>query len=468
MPAVEANTHLVEVPALASAGAYYTRQKTCVDSVCGEHILDLSVAPGVFVSRAMSALRKAEVLPPDERIAAIGAAVDLFAEATIDDISPQTYQRIVSQVSGSPISVVRQAVSMIRAVGRSVTRGIAAAAPSGVTRDGTDPTLADGGALWVRRGRTLAVGAAGNSPAIHASWLPALALGFRIAVRPSRREPLTPYRLISALRQCGFGNDQVMLLATDHSGADEVLRGADLGLAFGGDDIVAKYATDPTISVQGPGRAKIVITNDVDWRDYLDVIVASISAGGGANCMNATAVLVEGNAGEVAEAIAERLETLPALPPLDEDAVLPVRAVGAATDMESYVLARAQGSRIWLGGDGIAADLGDGSAAMRPAVFELASAADPRVQLELPFPCVWLAPWSRQDGIQSLCRSLALTAMTEDPELIDALLTEPSIANVNIGGITTGWSEQHLPHDDYLETFLMRAKTVRVLPNRAA
>ena len=71
-------------------------------------------------------------------------------------------------------------------------------------------------------------------------------------MRPSRREPLTPYRLISALRSCGFGQDQIVLLPTDYAAADEIHRQADLSMVYGGQDVIDKYATDPTVLPNGP------------------------------------------------------------------------------------------------------------------------------------------------------------------------------------------------------------------------
>ena len=55
----------------------------------------------------------------------------------------------------------------------------------------------------VNASEVFAVHASGNSPGVHGLWLQALALGYRVAIRPSRREPFTGHRLISALRQAG-------------------------------------------------------------------------------------------------------------------------------------------------------------------------------------------------------------------------------------------------------------------------
>jgi hypothetical protein len=120
----------------------------------------------------------------------------------------------------------------------------------------------------------------------------------------------------------------------------------------------------------------------------------------------------------------------------------------------------AAGTRAWLGGDGIADALGDGSAVLRPAVHQTDSADAVQLRSELPFPCVWVAPWSRSDGIVPLRDTLVLSALTRDEELLDALLSEPTIANLYIGDQPTYWMAPGVPHDSYLSDFLMRSKAV--------
>jgi hypothetical protein len=80
--------------------------------------------------------------------------------------------------------------------------------------------------------------------------------------------------------------------------------------------------------------------------------------------------------------------------------------------------------------------------------------------LELSFPCVWVAPWTRDAGLKPLKQTLVLTAITEDARLVDALLDEPTISNVYLGDHPTYWIEPGIPHDGYLADFLMRTKAV--------
>jgi acyl-CoA reductase-like NAD-dependent aldehyde dehydrogenase len=456
----ETVTEPLALDALAPDGAYHAHNRLTIDDLAGVPTAELSLVPKVFVTRAMAALRTATSLPVAERTAALKRAGLIFAEEVVGGLSYAEYLYTVSRVSGVPIGVARSAARNIILASSQAAASADQARPSGAVMNWHDPGTQAGQGVWTRRGDVFAVHAAGNHPAPHALWLEALALGFRVAVRPSRREPFTPHRLVSALRQAGFGDDQVVLLPTEYEAADEMLRCADLGLVYGGEDIVAKYAGDPTVLTQGPGRSKILLTAEVDWQDHLDSIVDSISGQGGVSCLNTTAVFVEGDPAPLAEALAGRLATLPSLPPEDEDAVLPVQPLEVARKLEKYLLAQAAGTTAWLGGDGIVAELGDGSAVLRPAVHQLDRPDAAQAGLELPFPCVWVAPWSVEAGIAPLKDTLVLTAVTQDDGLVDRLVNEPTIGNVYLGDHPTHWVRPGTPHDGYLGDFLMRSKTV--------
>ncbi len=312
--------------------------------------------------------------------------------------------------------------------------------------------------MWARRGEVLAVHAPGNAPGVHGLWPQALALGYRVAIRPSRREPFTAHRLIHALRQNGFRAGDVLYLPTDHTVADDVIRAVDLAMVYGGQDVVDKYARNPRVLTNGPGRTKILITAECDWRDYLDVIVDSIANLGGMACVNATAVLYEGDAAPLAHAIAERLSTIAPLSNTDERAILPTTSIEAAQALADHLAARAAGTVAVLGADQVVADLGGGFAALRPAVHLLATPDPAKLNVELPFPCAWVSPWSRGDGIAPLRNSLVLNVITTDDQLVDELVGEPTVTNVYRGRHATHHTAPHIPHEGFLADFLMRNK----------
>ncbi|MEV7074263.1 aldehyde dehydrogenase family protein [Streptomyces sp. NPDC093990] len=458
--ATVATTEPLYLDALGPRDTYRTREPSTVTDVCGTPIARLSLVPPLYVARAIGALRQAPPIAAADMDHVFATAGEAFATGTLGGLNLREYERLVSRTSGTPLAVVRAATRgtahFVRHAASSADRG----RPRGAARDLSDPVLHETHTVWARQGDVFAVNASGNHPGVHRVWLEALALGYRVAVRPSRREPFTPYRLVAALRQAGVRDDQLMLLPTDHATADTLVHGADRAVVYGGDDVVTKYAHDARILPQGPGRSKILITADTDWRDHLDTLVASVAGESGTACVNATAILVEGDPAPLAEALAARLAVLPSLPPQDERARLPVFPKERARAISAYLRTAAAGTHAWLGGDGIADDLGDGSAVLRPAVHQTASARAPQLRTELPFPCVWIAPWTRADGLAPLRDTLVLSALTRDRDLWEALVAEPSIANVYFGDQPTHWMAPGVPHDSYLSDFLMRSKAV--------
>jgi acyl-CoA reductase-like NAD-dependent aldehyde dehydrogenase len=448
---------LVDLAALGPDGEYQTRNREIIKDTAGLPVVESSVVPRLFVHRSVDAQRKLRPLSDAQREAALTRAADVFVSSTIAGLDFDSYVELTCRVSGLPVAAARAGA---RTVAESLTTACDAvrpARPSGACPDWREVSSV-GGAVWARRGEVLAVHAPGNAPGVHGLWPQALALGYRVAIRPSRREPFTAHRLIHALRQTGFRDGDALYLPTDHAVADDVIRVADLAMVYGGQDVVDKYSQDPRVLTNGPGRTKILITAECDWREYLDVIVESIANLGGMACVNATAVLYEGDAAPLAHAIAERLSTIEPLPNTDERAVLPTTSVDAARALADHLAARATGTVAVLGADQVVANLGDGFAALRPAVHLLSSPAPAKLNVELPFPCVWVSPWARADGIAPLRNSLVLSAITNDDELVDELVDEPTITNVYRGRHATHHTAPHIPHEGFLADFLMRNK----------
>jgi acyl-CoA reductase-like NAD-dependent aldehyde dehydrogenase len=451
---------LVVVDALGPTGEYRTRTREVITDTSGVAVAELSIVPGLYVTRSLAAQRKVRPLPVGHREALLAKAADIFTNSVIGGLTFDQYVDLASRVSGLPISVTRAGAGGVADAARTAFDTVRAAQPAGAVFDRRHPRIRTGCAVWARRGEVFAVHASGNTPGIHGLWLPALALGYRVAIRPSRREPFTAHRLIFALRQAGFRHEDVVYLPTDYAGADEIIRTADLAMVYGGQDVVDKYAADPTVYPNGPGRSKILITAEQDWREYLGVIVDSITGMGGMACVNATAVLFEGDPTPLAKATGERLLPIPALYGSDEQAILPTLPIADAQAQATYLAAKATATTPVLGADQVVADLGDGCAALRPAVHLLTTPDTDKLNTELRFPCVWISPWSRADGLEPLRHSLVLNAITSDEDLLDDLVHEPTVTNVYSGHHPTYEMTPEIPHDGFLADFLMRNKGV--------
>jgi acyl-CoA reductase-like NAD-dependent aldehyde dehydrogenase len=444
--------------ALGPSGAYRTRTREPVTTTADVPLAELSITPPLYVSRTISAQRTTRPLSAQQREAALESAAETFASGVIAGLDFETYVGLASRISGVPIAVTRSSARGVVDAVASAFSVVSHARPAGAVLDWRDERTRDGRAVWTRRGEVFAVLASGNGPGVHGLWPQALALGYRVAVRPSRREPFTAHRLVHALREAGFRPEDAAYLPTDHRGADEMIRSADLAMVYGSQAVVDKYANDPTVLVNGPGRAKILITSEQDWRDHLDVITDSIANLGGMACVNATAVLYEGDPTALARAIADRLSTIRVLATEDEQAILPTQNIDRAKALAGYLATVAAGTTPVLGADQVVAELSDRCAALRPAVHLLTKLDVATLNVELPFPCVWVSPWSRSEGADSLRHSLVVTAITDDDALLDDLVAEPTIANVYRGDHPTYYAAPEIPHDGFLADFLMRNK----------
>jgi acyl-CoA reductase-like NAD-dependent aldehyde dehydrogenase len=448
---------LVDLAALGPDGEYRTRNREIIKDTAGVPVAESSAVPRLFVNTSIDAQRKLQPLPAAQREAALTRAADVFVSSTIAGLDFGSYVELTCRVSGLPMAAARAGAHTVGESLATACDAVRPARPFGATPDWHEVGT-KGGAVWVRRGEVLAVHGPGNAPGVHGLWPQALALGYRVAIRPSRREPFTAHRLIHALRQSGFRAGDALYLPTDHTVADDVIRAADLAMVYGGQDVVDRYTQDPGVLTNGPGRTKILITEECNWREYVDVIVDSIANLGGMACVNATAVLYEGDATPLAHAIADRLSTIAPLPNTDERAVLPTTSIDAARALADHLAARAAGCVAVLGADQVVADLGGGFAALRPAVHLLAKPDPAKLNVELPFPCVWVSPWARGDGIVPLRNSLVLNAITSDDELVDDLVNEPTVTNVYRGRHATHYTAPHIPHEGFLADFLMRNK----------
>lgn len=448
---------MLDIAALGPAGQYRTRRRTSVTDASGVPVLELASVPGLVVSHWIDTLRGSEPLSVAEMPDVLRKAADVFEAEEIlgDDLA--AHQGRVAALTGTPVSVVRECDRLITETLRDVLRAPSLARPTGCAALGAPvPETPAAGAAWCRTGDVFAVHAAGNSPGVHSMWLEALALGYRVVVRPSNRDPLTPFRLVTALWQAGVPTTQLVLVPCDHATADLIIERADRALVYGGQDVVDKYRNRSDVLIQGPGRSKLVVAADADRRAGLALAVEGAAYHAGTACTATTGVLVEHDPAGFARELADALRELVLVGPQDDAACLPCMPEADAERLAAAVLERAGNATVHLaprverlGGEGALATI-------TPAVVELASAKNPLLSYEVPFPCVWVAPFER-DAPDVLDGSLVLALHTGDAALVARAVELTAVSNV-YWGRPTSWVHQDVPHDGFLGEFLMRAK----------
>jgi acyl-CoA reductase-like NAD-dependent aldehyde dehydrogenase len=306
-----------------------------------------------------------------------------------------------------------------------------------------------------------------NSPAVNSLWLPAIALKIPVVIKPGKEEPWTPYRLIQAFIAAGCPPEAFGFYPTDHEGAGEILKSCGRALIFGDKSTTAQYANNPAIQLHGPGWSKILIGEDCidQWRDYLDVMVASISDNGGRSCINASAVVVPRHAAEIAEALAERLGPVGPTRPDDESA----RLSGFANlKMADYIDTQIEDGLKTPGAVDVTAKFRqgprkvcfEGGTYLRPTIVLCDSFAHPLANKEYLCPYASVVTVPQAEMLKQIGYSLAVTAITKDEKFIEQLVEYPQIERLNLGPISTMKISWDQPHEGNMFEFLYKRRSI--------
>ncbi|WP_445399002.1 aldehyde dehydrogenase family protein [Streptomyces sp. LE64] len=457
-PAAPARPAVLDLPLLTHRGSRNTRTTETVHGVDGQPLATLALAPDLLVAQSLRALAGAAPPSAPERAALLSEAAERFLDDVLGGLSFTEHNAYVSRVSGHNAGLTEE-------LGRAVALALAEAPsradrarPVGSVRSWREVGRGGGSGVWTRSGETLAAVLSGNTPTIQNGWLQAFALGYRVVVRPSRREPFTAFRTLLALRAAGAPDHAAVYLPTGHAGVAPLLRRADLALVYGGDEVAARYRGAPDVKVAGPGRSKTLVTagRATDPRTVARA-ADSVAALSGAACVNTTAILVEGDHRRFARDLAEVLRARAEGRQTTADHLGP-RVSGEAAEALLDRLARVGARPVIPLGD-VATPHPEGGVVLGPAVFTVDDPGDGLLAAELPFPCVWVAPWTPADGVRPLRGSLVVNAVTDDPAWVDALLHEPGVGNVHVD-VPTVHGDGHLPHEGYLGDFLMRNRAV--------
>jgi acyl-CoA reductase-like NAD-dependent aldehyde dehydrogenase len=437
-------------------------------------------APFVEISQANVGLIRRDLLP-DAQAAARRALVDvpmsrLFeicretADRFLNDALPlgradQTRDDYIEQVSattGMPYVMVRRNMDRIAAVLREMPEVIA-----GLTR-GLDPRVLDAGVgetnghtvSFFPRASTLGIVLPSNSPGVHSLWTPAIPLKMPLALKPGSAEPWSPFRIAQAYIASGAPKAAFGYYPADHAGGGEILRQTGRGVFFGDATSVGAVAGDPKIELHGPGFTKILLAPDkVDrWRDYIDLMTASIAENGGRSCVNASGVWTPGRGREIADALAARLAAIgPRAADDEQAAIAPFTDPRVAEWIDGQIeaglrepgaidltAAHRKGPRLvrW-----------EGCTYLLPTIIYCDSPSHPLANREFLFPFAAVVEMSAEDVAAvpaPFGPTLVVTALTGDRRLVDRLIESPLVDRINVGPIKTNQIAWDQPHEGNL------------------
>jgi acyl-CoA reductase-like NAD-dependent aldehyde dehydrogenase len=472
--------NLPHLPALRRGKPYESLDKVdVINHRTGQPMATVSqVGAGILrkdlsrIGEARAALKKFSVA---ELIEISSKAGEHFLHGTLplgDKGHTQTAQEYIetlSATSGLPYIMVKRnmakihfALTNVRTVLNGLTRGL----PLDVLDRGYGE---QSGAAVSYYPTTNALGLVmpSNSPAVNSLWLPAIALKTPVIIKPGREEPWTPFRLIQAFMAAGAPPEAFGFYPTDHEGSGEVMKLCGRALIFGDAGTVAQYRDNPRFSVHGPGFSKILIGDDEieNWRDYIDLIAASISENGGRSCVNASAVVVPKHAAEIAEALAERLGPVAPALPTDESA----RLSGFANPkMAEFIDAAIEDGLKTPGAVDVTAKYRhgprkaefEGGVYLRPTIVLCDSFQHPLANREYLCPYASVVETPQSEMLKQIGPSLVVTAITKNPEFTAQLLDSSLIERLNLGPVPTMKISWDQPHEGNMFEFLYKRRSI--------
>jgi acyl-CoA reductase-like NAD-dependent aldehyde dehydrogenase len=417
---------------------------------------------------------KLRAIPIADLLECCKAAARIFMEDEVSlgtDGSSQTTEQYVaalSATSGLPHTLCRRNMEKVAGVMRempTILRGL---------MRGMDPAVLDGGIgehggvpVWYTPNAD-ALGAVlpSNSPGVHSLWVPSIALKTPVVLKPGREEPWTPMRVAQSMIAAGIPAEAFSLYPTDHEGAATVLQTCGRSLLFGDARTTEPYANDPSVEIHGPGRSKVLLGADEveNWREHLDVLVASVADNGGRSCINASAIFVPAHAGEIAAALAERLSAIEPRPADDDAAALAAFANPAFAEMMDAAidqgLASGGARELTARPDGRRVEVA-GSTYLLPTVVHCDSLEHPLANTEYLFPFTSVVEVPQDEMLASIGPTLVCTAITKDEPFLAGLTTSADIHRLNLGPVPTSRVEWDQPHEGNLFEFLYSRRALQ-------
>ena len=459
-------------------------RETLVHFLTGETVAEVSQVGGAIVGRDLQKAHQARAallaFDPEEIVERLQTAGNLYANGTVtvggEPQSPERFVKCQSATTGLPESLCRANMQKNMFVLSNMDRILDA-----LSR-GLDTEILWRGYGAEHRGVTVSYQAQSpvlglvlpsNSPGVHTLWLPVIALGVGLVMKPGSQEPWTPYRMAAAMIEAGIPAEAIGLYpgATDVGAG--ILAGCRRSMIFGSAKTVGQYRGNPGVQVHGPGFSKVVFGDDCvdDWEQHLDMLCESVAINSGRGCINASAIFASRHTRAIAEALAARLGPIDVKPPDDPEAKLAAFTIpGAAKAIWGQIEAnlKAPGVTHATAAHGDRLVEGERCGWLRPTVVHCTSPEPEIAKAEYMFPFVSVVECPQEKMLDAIGPTLVCTAVTADEAFQRRLVDCTHIDRLNLGAIPTTKLDWLQPHEGNIIDFLYRSRALQLAEAPAA
>ncbi|HEX7449576.1 MAG TPA: aldehyde dehydrogenase family protein [Pirellulales bacterium] len=476
---------MLKIPALRWGKPYESLETdTVTHFLTGEPIAQVSQANGGLLQRDMRfAARARDVLrqiPCHELIERVKKAGELYLNGTLPigdgQQSPEEFARQQSASTGLPEHMCAANMQKNYFVLTHMDQMLDA-----LTR-GLDLEILSRGYGVEQRGVVVSYQAQSpvvglvlpsNSPGVHTLWLPVIPMQIGLVLKPGPQEPWTPYRMAAAFFEAGIPREAISIYPGGSEVGAAVLANVDRAMIFGGTATVERYKGNPKVQAHGPGFSKILLGDDVvdQWEKFIDLIADSVYLNSGRGCINCSGVWASRHTDKIAQALAERLGPIEALPPEDPKAGLAAFTVpGSAQAIWKSIEAdlRENGVRHATESYGARLVERERCAYLRPVVVQCESPDNAIAKKEFMFPFVTVVKCPQEKMLASIGPTLVCTGITDDAKFQRELTDATHIDRLNIGPIPTIKLDWLQPHEGNIVEFLFRARAYQLPKEKLA
>ena len=459
-------------------------RETLVHFLTGEKIAEVSQVGGAIVGRDLQKAGQARAallaIDPEEIVERLQTAGNLYAHGTLtvgdSKQSPDDFVKQQSATTGLPESLCRANMQKNMFVLANMDRMLDALSrglPPEIFWTGFGTEHRGVVVSYQAQSPVLGLVLPSNSPGVHTLWLPVIALGVGLVMKPGSQEPWTPYRMTSAMIEAGIPAEAISLYPGPTDVGAGILNTCRRSMIFGSAKTVEQYRANPGVQVHGPGFSKIILGDDCvdDWEKHLDMMAESVAINSGRGCINASAIYASRHTKEIAAALADRLGPIDVKPPQDPDAKLAAFTIpGAAKAIWGQIEAglKAPGVSHMTAPYGDRLVEGERCGWLRPVVAHCTSPEPEIAKAEYMFPFVSVVECPQATMLEKIGPTLVCTAITDNPAFQSDLVNSTAIDRLNLGSIPTTKLDWLQPHEGNIIDFLYRSRALQMPVEMAA
>ena len=438
---------MISIHAIVDSGLYESKDKQPLQSLNDIRLGEVSQAPELLVHRTYQGLLDSSPIDIEHVMLCMERASEIFLSDCIYGQSFEEACAAVNQMTGLPICDIQKAFEEISSFMRHIRETLSLQRRSLYCEERADGVMVM--AYDRPNGEVFTAIMPGNHPAVNTVWLNALALGYKVLIKPAQDDPITAYRMMGALEAAGLPSGWMGFLPGKRNIIQSLITlSKDQRLMFfGGQAVEDMYGHLSHVIIRGPGYSKVFLDETFFLESnacLIENLAKSLSDSAGIKCTNASGILLDHvPVSDIFEPLRAHLNQLKARPLGHRCAQLQVYSIDKAKQLiQNLSSLNPEISEHQMQSE-LLVEFGDGTAAILPYIW---IAETMPVRFEIPGVFAWIKSFRDEAELSS---TLSLSLLSNDEKRLSNCLRNAKIRKVNVG-LPTTIADPRVPHDGAL------------------